>query len=325
MYPSSGTGGWEAALVNTLAPGARVLAFDTGHFARTWAEAARRMGFEVELAAGEWRLGVDAGALRARLAADDPHSIAAVLIVHNETSTGVVADLPACRSAIDAAGHPCLLLVDVVSSLGSIEYAHDAWGIDVAIGASQKGLLLPPGLAFNAVSERALAAAERGASPRSYWDWRAILDSNEVGMFPYTPPTNLMLGLREALSMLDEEGMAAVLQRHRRHAGATRRAVAAWGLRPVCEAPERHSPALTAVRVPETLDERDVRRVILERYGVSLGAGLGALAGRAFRIGHLGDFNDAMLIGTLGAVELGLRQLGLPCEGGVAAAMASLH
>ncbi len=324
MYPSSGTGGWEAALVNTLAPGARVLAFDTGHFARMWAEAARRMGFEVEVAPGEWPLGVDTDALQARLATDDARSIAAVLIVHNETSTGVVADLPACRSAIDAAGHPCLLLVDVVSSLGSIEYAHDAWGVDVAVGASQKGLLLPPGLAFNAVSERALAAAERGASPRSYWDWRAILDANEAGMFPYTPPTNLLFGLREALAMLDEEGMAAVLERHRRHAAATRRAVATWGLRAVCEAPERHSPVLTAVRVPDELDERDVRRVILERYGVSLGAGLGALAGHAFRIGHLGDFNDAMLIGTLGAVELGLRRLGLPAAGGVAAAMESL-
>ncbi len=325
MYPSSGTGGWEAALVNTLAPGAHVLACDTGHFARTWGEAARRLGFSVELLPGDWDRGVDPDALRERLSDDGDRSIAAVLIVHNETSTGVVADVAACRAALDAAGHPGLLLVDVISSLGSIEYAHDEWGVDVAVGASQKGLLLPPGLAFNAVSERALGAAHAGGSPRSYWDWDAILAANESGMFPYTPPTNLLFGLREALAMLlDEQGLPSVLARHRRHAEATRRAVSAWGLSTFCSVPQRCSPALTAVRVPPTADEREIRRVILERFGVSLGAGLGGLAGQVFRIGHLGDFNDAMLIGVLGAIELGLARSGLTCAGGVAAAMESL-
>jgi len=324
MFPASGTGGWEAALVNTLTPAARVLAFDTGHFARTWADAARRMGFVVELADGDWRRGVDPGVVEARLAADTEREIAAVLVVHNETSTGVVADLPACRAAIDTVGHPALLLVDIVSSLGSIEYAHDAWRVDVAVGASQKGLLLPPGLAFNVISERALAAAASGGAPRAYWDWTSVLEANESGMFPYTPPTNLLFGLREALAMLEQEGMAAVLARHERHAAATRAAVAAWGLDTVAQPPARPSPALTAVLMPEGVDEREARRVILQRFGVSLGAGLGALVGQALRIGHLGDFNDAMLIGALGAVELGLGGLGLSVEGGVAAAMRSL-
>ena len=325
MYPSSGTGGWEAALVNTLPPGAAVLAFDTGHFAGLWCEAARRLGFAVEVLQGDWSRGPDPAALRERLAADASRSIAAVLVAHNETSTGVFADLPACRAALDDAGHPALLLVDVVSSLGSIDYRHDEWGVDVAVGASQKGLLLPPGLGFNAVSERALAASRAGGSPRGYWDWGPILEANEAGMYPYTPPTNLMLGLREALAMLlDDEGMPAVLVRHRRHAAATRAAVAAWGLRTFCEAEDRHSPALTAVCMPDGLDERETRRVILSRYGVSLGAGLGRLAGEVLRIGHLGDFNDAMLIGVLGAVELGLRACGTASRGGVAAAMEAL-
>jgi len=325
MYPSSGTGGWEAALVNTLAPGAGVLAFDTGHFAGLWADAARRLGFAVEVLPGDWSRGPDPAALRARLADDASRSISAVLIAHNETSTGVFADLPACRGALDAVGHPALMLVDVVSSLGSIEYRHDEWGVDVAVGASQKGLLLPPGLGFNAVSEKALAAARAGGSPRGYWDWGPILEANEAGMYPYTPATNLFFGLREALAMLlDDEGMPAVLARHARYAGATRAAVGAWGLRTFCEAEDRCSPALTAVRMPASLDEREARRVILERYGVSLGAGLGRLAGEVFRIGHLGDFNDAMLVGVLGAVELGLRRSGLDVTGGVAAAMERL-
>lgn len=324
MFAGSGTGGWEAALVNTLAPGARVLAFDTGHFARTWAEVAGRLGYDVELVLGDWGRGVDPEAIESILSADQAHTFAAVLVVHGETSTGVIADLPACRAAIDATGHPCLLLVDVVSSLASVEYRHDDWGVDVAVGASQKGLLLPPGLALNAISERALDASRACKSARSYWDWGAVIAGNEAGMFPATPPTNLMFGLLEALEMLEEEGIEAVFERHRRHAAATRAAVAAWGLETVCTVADRHHPALTAVRLPSPFDERDVRSAIRERYGVSLGGGLGPLAGSVFRIGHLGDFNEAMLIGVLGAVELGLRQQGLPCAGGVAAAMDSL-
>jgi alanine-glyoxylate transaminase/serine-glyoxylate transaminase/serine-pyruvate transaminase len=326
MFAGSGTGGWEAALVNTLPPGARVLAFDTGHFARTWAEVAGRLGFAVELIAGDWRTGVDPGALEEALRGDAAHSLAAVLIVHGETSTGVLAEVPGCRAAIDAAGHPCLLLVDIVSSLGSVEYQHDEWGVDVAVGASQKGLLLPPGLAFNAVSERALAAAAgRGGSARSYWDWQAVIAANAAGMFPATPPTNLMLGMEEALKMLEEEGIPAVLARHRRHSAAARAAVAAWGLETACAVADRHHPGLTAVRLPEGVDERDLRAAILERFGVSLGGGLGPLAGSVFRIGHVGDFNDAMLIGVLGAIELGLRGQGLALSGGVAAAMDCLE
>jgi alanine-glyoxylate transaminase/serine-glyoxylate transaminase/serine-pyruvate transaminase len=315
MFAASGTGGWEAALLNTLSPGARVLAFDTGHFARTWAQVAARLGFDVELIAGDWGHGVDPAVLESALNADQSHG---------ETSTGVLADLPACRAAIDAAAHPALLLVDVVSSLGSVEYLHDDWRVDVAVGASQKGLLLPPGLAFNAVSGRALEAAGESSSPRSYWDWDSVIAANKAGMFPATPPTNLFFGLLEALGMLEEEGIQAVFERHQRHAAATRAAVAAWGLETVCTMADRHHPALTAVRLSGDLDERLLRAAILKRYGLSLGGGLGPLAGSVFRIGHLGDFNDAMLIGVLGAVELGLRELGQPRAGGVAAAMDSL-
>jgi alanine-glyoxylate transaminase/serine-glyoxylate transaminase/serine-pyruvate transaminase len=325
MFAGSGSGGWESALVNTLAPGARVLAFDTGHFARTWAQAAEKLGFEVKLQPGDWRAGTDPNALEQALREDRSGSLAAVLIVHGETSTGVVSDLPACRRAIEATGHSALLLVDIVSSLGAADYRHDEWGVDVAVGASQKGLLLPPGLAFNVVSERALAIAAEGGSARSYWDWAAVIEANESGMFPSTPPTNLMFGMDEALKLLEEEGMAAVLARHRRHAAATRAAVTAWGLQTECTVEERHHPGLTAVRLPPDVDERDLRRHVLERYGVSLGGGLGPLAGEVFRIGHMGDFNDAMLIGVLGAVELGLRAEGLSCRGGVSAAMESLE
>jgi alanine-glyoxylate transaminase / serine-glyoxylate transaminase / serine-pyruvate transaminase len=325
MFSGSGTGGWESALVNTLAPGSRVLAFDTGHFARTWAEVAGRLGFEVELQAGDWRRGVEPAALEVALRADGEGTIAAVLLVHGETSTGVLTDLPACRAAITESGHPALLLVDVVSSLGVAEYRHEEWGVDVAVGASQKGLLLPPGLAFNAISERALAAAAAGGAVRSYWDWQPVITANEAGMFPATPPTNLMMGMDEALKVLEEEGMEQVFARHRRHGEATRAAVAAWGLETECTVAGAHHPGLTAVRLGEGLDERVLRAGILARFGVSLGGGLGPLAGSVFRIGHMGDFNDAMLIGVLGAVELGLRAEGLPCRGGVAAALDSLE
>ena len=325
IFPASGTGAWEAALVNTLTPGARVLAFDTGHFARLWAEVAGRLGFVAELVEGDWSHGVSESELERRLGADPGGELAAVLLVHNETSTGVVNDVAACRAAIDRSGHPALLLVDTVSSLGSIDYCHDEWCVDVTVGASQKGLLLPPGLSFNVPSERALAAAKVGGGARAYWDWGPILEANARGHFPYTPPTNLLFGLHEALSMLREEGLDAVFLRHRRHGAATRSAVHAWGLQTVCQASERASAVVTAVLAPDGSDERELRRVILDGYGVSLGAGLGALAGKAFRIGHIGDFNDAMLIGVLGAIELGLEAAGVPRDaGGVAVAMRSL-
>jgi alanine-glyoxylate transaminase/serine-glyoxylate transaminase/serine-pyruvate transaminase len=325
LFAASGTGAWEAAFANTLAPGARLLAFDAGHFAQLWAKNAQRLGFGVELVQSDWRQPVSAQELERRLAADERGELAAILIVHNETSTGVVNDIRACRAAIDRAGHGALLLVDTVSSLGSLDYRHDEWGVDVTVGASQKGLMLPPGLAFNAVSEKALAAARTGGSPRAYWDWSAVFEANTQGYFPYTPPTNLLFGLREALVILREEGLEAVFARHQRHAAATRQAVDAWGLETVCQEPASASGVVTGVVVPDGLDERDVRREILERYGVALGAGLGKLEGRAFRIGHLGDFNDAMLIGVLGAVELGLQHAGLPhAQGGVAAATRQL-
>jgi alanine-glyoxylate transaminase / serine-glyoxylate transaminase / serine-pyruvate transaminase len=325
IFPASGTGAWEAALVNTLTPGARVLAFDTGHFARLWAEVASRLGFDAEVIDGDWSRGVSASELEGRLSSDSQGELAAVLLVHNETSTGVVNDIAACRAAIDRSGHPALLLVDTVSSLGSIDYRHDEWRVDVTVGASQKGLLLPPGLSFNVPSERALTAAKTAGVARAYWDWSPILEANRHGYFPYTPPTNLLFGLREALSMLREEGLDTVFLRHRRHGAATRSAVHAWGLRNVCQVSERASAVVTAVLAPDGSDEREIRGLILERYGVSLGAGLGALAGKAFRIGHIGDFNDAMLIGVLGTVELGLGAAGVPCEqSGVAAAMRSL-
>ncbi len=325
IFPASGTGAWEAALVNTLTPGARVLAFDTGHFARLWAEVANRLGFDAELIDGEWSRGVSESELQRRLSADPRGELAAVLLVHNETSTGVVNDVAACRAAIDRSGHPALLLVDTVSSLGSIDYRHDEWRVDVTVGASQKGLLLPPGLSFNVPSERALAAAKVARGARAYWDWRPVLEANRKGYFPYTPPTNLLFGLREALSMLREEGLDAVFVRHRRHGAATRSAVHAWGLQTVCQVSERASAVVTAVLAPDGSDEREIRRVILDGYGVSLGAGLGALEGKAFRIGHIGDFNDAMLIGVLGAVELGLGASGVACDqSGVAAAVRGL-
>jgi alanine-glyoxylate transaminase/serine-glyoxylate transaminase/serine-pyruvate transaminase len=325
LFGGSGTGGWEAALLNTLAPGARVLAYDAGQFARLWAGAARRLGFEVELVSWDWRRPLAPQALEERLRADDGHTIAAVQVIHNETSTGIMNDIPACRAAIDGAAHSALLMVDTVSSLGSIEYRHDDWGVDVTVGASQKGLMLPPGLGFNGVSERALAAASLGGSPRAYWDWAPVIEANRSGFFPHTPPTNLLYGLREALAMLREQGLDAVLARHQRHAEATREAVAAWGLETVCLVPPSASPVVTGVMAPDGVDEREIRRAILDRHGVALGAGLGDLEGRAFRIGHLGDFNDAMLIGVLGAVELGLREAALPgVEGGVSAAMRRL-
>jgi alanine-glyoxylate transaminase/serine-glyoxylate transaminase/serine-pyruvate transaminase len=325
LYPGSGTGAWEAALVNTLSPGDRVLVFETGHFALLWAQMAGRLGLEADLVPGDWRHGVDPAQVHERLAADRGHSIKAVLVVHNETSTGVASRIPEIRAAIDSAGHPALLLVDTISSLGSVDYRHDEWGVDVTIWCSQKGMMLPPGLGFNAVSQRALAASSTARLPRSYWDWEPMLAAAETGLFPYTPPTNLLYGLREALAMFDEEGLKAVFARHRRHAEAARRAVRGWGLDIVCQSPDEYSSTLTAVLLPDGHDADHLRRLILDRYNMSLGAGLGRLAGRVFRIGHLGDINDLWLAGALCGVQMGLSQAGVPVSGdGVAAALGYL-
>jgi len=325
VYPSSGTGAWEAALVNTLSPGDRVLMFDIGQFATLWRDVAVRLGLQVDFVPGDWRSGVPADAVEARLREDAGHAIQAVAVVHNETSTGVTTRLAPIRQAIDRAGHPALFLVDTVSSLACIDYRHDEWGVDVCVSGSQKGLMLPPGLGFNALSQKALAASRRARLPRSYWDWEPMLRDNAGGYFPYTPSTNLLYGLREALAMLLEEGLPRVFARHARHAEATRRAAAAWGLELVCRAPEECSSSVTALRMPEGHDADAFRKLVLERFDMSLGTGLARLKGRAFRIGHLGDFNDLALLGTLGGVEMGLSLAGIPHRpGGVAAAMAHL-
>ena len=322
IYPSSGTGAWEAALVNTLSPGDRVLMFETGHFATLWRDMAVRLGLEVDFVPGDWRRGVDPTAVEAKLAEDRGRAIRAVAIVHNETSTGVTSRVAEVRQRMDRAGHPALLLVDTISSLGSMPYAHDAWGIDVTVACSQKGLMLPPGLGLNAISGKALAAGKSARLPRSYWDWAPMLRDNQAGFFPYTPATNLLYGLREALSMLQEEGLERVFARHARHAEATRRAVDAWGLDLVCRNADEYSSSLTAVMLPEGHDADALRGRILERFDLSLGTGLGKLKGRAFRIGHLGDFNDLMLAGTLSGVEMGLGLAGVPFKrGGVMAAL----
>ncbi len=316
IYPASGTGAWEAALTNTLSPGDRVLAFETGHFATLWQEMARRLGLEVEWVPGDWRRGVDPQIAGEILSADRDHAIRAVCVVHNETSTGVTSRVAEVREAIDAAGHPALFLVDTISSLASMEYRHDEWRVDVTVAGSQKGLMLPPGLSFNAVSAKALAASVGARLARSYWDWGPIIEANRAGFWPYTPATNLLYGLKEALAMLMEEGLPAVFARHERHAEATRRAVRAWGLEILCAEPREYSPVLTGVVVPEGHDADEVRRVILERFDMSLGAGLGKVRGKVFRIGHLGHFNDLMLAGTLSGVDMGLSLAGVPIHRG---------
>ncbi|MGB8436283.1 MAG: aminotransferase class V-fold PLP-dependent enzyme [Burkholderiales bacterium] len=322
IYPASGTGAWEAALVNTLSPGERVLMFETGHFASLWQKMAVRLGLQTEFIPTDWRRGADAAALEARLREDKAHSIKAVCVVHNETSTGVTSRIPLVRKAIDAAGHPALLVVDTISSLGSIDYRHDEWGVDVTVAGSQKGLMLPPGLSFNAPSEKARAAAKQAKLARSYWNWEEMFAANKNGYFPYTPATNLLYGLREALAMLQEEGLANVFARHDRHAEATRRAVRAWGLEILCAVPEEYSSSLTAIMVPAGHDADHLRKVVLDAYDMSLGTGLGKVASKVFRIGHLGDFNDLTLIGTLAGVEMGLSLAGIPHQaGGVSAAM----
>ncbi|MBZ5558568.1 MAG: aminotransferase class V-fold PLP-dependent enzyme [Acidobacteriia bacterium] len=322
IYPSSGTGAWEAALVNTLSPGDTVLMAETGHFATLWRDMAARLGVNVDFVPGDWRHGVDPAAIAAKLDADKARAIKAVAIVHNETSTGVTSRVADVRAQIDAAKHPALLLVDTISSLGSIDYRHDEWGVDVTVSGSQKGLMLPPGLGFNAVSEKAIAASKTARLPRAYWDWTPMIKDNASGFFPYTPATNLLYGLREALAMLTEQGLPAVFARHCRHAEATRRAVRAWGLEVLCVNPAEYSSSLTAVLMPDGHDADAFRRVVLDRFDMSLGTGLGQLKGKIFRIGHLGDFNDLMLAGTLSGVEMGLAASGVPfTRGGVMAAL----
>jgi alanine-glyoxylate transaminase/serine-glyoxylate transaminase/serine-pyruvate transaminase len=329
VYPASGSGAQEASLVNTLSPGDAVLAFDIGEFSKNWAELARRLGLDVELMPGTWRRGVDPDEVAERLARDlrdhRGHLIKALLVVHNETSTGVTSRLPEIRRAVDLARHPALLLVDAVSSLGSIDLRHDEWGLDVTLAGSQKGLMLPPGLSFNAISAKALAASKAARLPRAYWAWDAMLAANVNGLFPTTPSTNLLFGLREALRMLDEEGLPAVFTRHRRLAEAARAAVRAWGLEILCERDDELSAVVTTVVMPGGHDADRFRAIVLDRFNMALGAGLGRLKGRTFRIGHLGDFNELMLIGTLGGVELGLAAAGVPfTRGGVDAALALL-
>jgi alanine-glyoxylate transaminase/serine-glyoxylate transaminase/serine-pyruvate transaminase len=325
IFPASGTGAWEASLVNTLSPGDKVLAFENGEFAKLWSDVARRLGLDVNLVPLEWGSGVDPAIIEAKLSEDRDHKLRAVLVVHNETSTGATSRLAEIRKAIDRAGHPALLLVDAVSSLASIDLRQDEWGIDVTLTGSQKGLMLPPGLSFNAMSEKALAASRSARLPKSYWAWEPMIAANQTGFFPYTPATNLLYGLNEALRMLNEEGLENVFARHRRLAEATRTAVRAWGLEILCRCKEEYSPVVTAVVMPEGHDADRFRKVTLERFNLSLGAGLGRLKGRVFRIGHLGDFNELMLAGTLAGVERGLSVAGVPVQrGGLNAAMDSL-
>ncbi|MBD1545584.1 pyridoxal-phosphate-dependent aminotransferase family protein [Roseibium aggregatum] len=325
IYPGSGTGAWEAALVNTLSPGDLVLMYETGHFSTLWNKLAGRLGIRTEFIESDWRAGADPEAIGERLRADTAHEIKAVCVVHNETSTGCVSPIAKIRKAIDAAGHPALLMVDTISSLASIDYRHDEWGVDVTVGGSQKGLMLPPGLSFNAVSAKALKASETAKLPRSYWSWEDMAGPNANGYFPYTPATNLLYGLVEAVKMLHEEGLDNVFARHQRHGRAARKAVAAWGLETVCANPEHYSGSLTAVFVPEGHSADNFRKVTLENFNMSLGNGLAKLADRVFRIGHLGDFNDLMLMGTLSGVEMGMELAGIPYRrGGAQAALDSL-
>jgi len=325
VFPSSGTGAAEAALVNTLSPGDVVLAIETGHFSGVWKQVAERVGLDVEYMPGNWRRGASEIEIEARLAADTAHAIKAVIVVHNETSTGVTSRLSDVRAAMNAARHPALLIVDAVSSLASMDYRHDEWQVDVTITGSQKGLMLPPGLGFNAISQKALAANKTARLPRSYWDWQDMLTQNRSGFFPYTPATNLLYALREALTMLQEEGLDNVFRRHDRHAEAARAAVRAWGLEIVCEDPREYSSSMTAFFMPDGFDADRFRATVLEHFDMSLGTGLSKLAGKVVRIGHLGSFNDLMLAGTLSGIEMSLRLAGVPYRpGGVMAALDSL-
>ncbi len=322
IYPSSGSGAWEAALVNTLSPGDKVLMFETGYFATLWRNIAVRLGLQVDFVPGDWRCGVDPDLVQTKLADDRGRAIKAVAIVHNETSTGVTSRVADVRRRMNDTGHPALLMVDTISSLASIDFRHDEWGVDVTVGCSQKGLMLPPGLGFNAISDKALAASKSARLPRAYWDWEPMLKENEAGFFPYTPATNLLYGLREAICMLQEEGLPSVFARHTRHAEATRRAVNGWGLQLVALNPAEYSSSVTGVMMPEGHDADALRRVILDRFNMSLGTGLGKWKGKIFRVGHLGDFNDLMLAGTLSGLEMGFAVSGVPFKrGGVTAGL----
>jgi alanine-glyoxylate transaminase/serine-glyoxylate transaminase/serine-pyruvate transaminase len=330
IYPASGTGAWEAALVNTLSPGDTVLMVETGHFATLWKKMADKLGLNAEFMGGDWRRGADAAAIEARLREDQAHTIKAVCVVHNETSTGVTSDIAAVRQALDRAGHPALLLVDTISSLASIDYRHDEWGVDVTVSGSQKGLMLPPGLSFNAISNKAIAASRLATLPKAYWGWDEILEANTNGFWPYTTATNLLYGLSEACDMLLEEGLQNVFARHQRHAAATRAAVEAWGMEILCQNPLEYSGVLTAVVMPKDASGQycnadAFRKAVLENFNMSLGQGLSKLSGWVFRIGHLGDFNDLTLMGTLAGVEMGFDVAGVPYrKGGVLAAMQHL-
>ena len=326
IYPSSGTGACEAALINTLSPGDRVLIMETGWFSHiAWRETATKLGLKVDYAPGTWRRGASPEDLEQRLRDDTSHTIKAVVVVHNETSTGVVSRIADLRKAMNSARHPALLIIDTVSSLGSIDYRHDEWEVDVTVTGSQKGLMLPPGLGYNAISQKALAASKKATLPKAYWDWEPMLKNNASGFFPYTPATNLLYAMREALTMMQEEGLQNIFRRHQRHGDATRAAVRAWGLEIMCEDPREYSNSLTAIYTPEGHDADKLRALILDRFDMSLGTGLGKLAGKVFRIGHLGSFNDLMLAGTLSGVEMGLRLAGIPhTPGGVLAALDTL-
>jgi alanine-glyoxylate transaminase/serine-glyoxylate transaminase/serine-pyruvate transaminase len=312
IFPASGTGAWEAALVNTLSAGDRVLMCETGWFASLWREMAERLDIRPEFLGGDWRRGAEPAQIEEYLRADRAHEIKAVCVVHNETSTGCTSRIAEVRAAMDAAGHPALLLVDTISGLGSMDYRHDEWGVDVTISGSQKGLMLPPGLSFNAVSAKALKAADSARLPRSFWDWKPMIASNATGYFPYTPATNMLYALDTALDMLLAEGLENVFARHDRMAEATRRAVRAWGLEVQCEEPRHYSSVLTAVRLPEGHSANALRATIVERFNMSLGNGLGQLNDRVFRIGHLGDISELTLMGTLSGIEMGLRIAGVP-------------
>ena len=322
IYPSSGTGAWEASLVNTLSPGDKVLMFETGYFATLWRNMAVKLGLDVDFIPGDWRHGVDPDVVEKKLYEDKKKNIKSVMVVHNETSTGVTSRVNEVRKAMDRAGHPALLMVDTISSLGSIDYRHDEWGVDVTIGCSQKGLMLPPGLGLNAISDKALKASISARLSKSYWDWKAMINDNKLGFFPYTPATNLLYGLSESIRMLFEEGLENVFARHSRLGEATRRAVRAWGLEILCLNPEEYSNSLTAVLMPGGYNADELRNLILKKFNMSLGTGLGKLKGKIFRIGHLGDFNDLMLAGTLSGIEMGLALANvLFSKGGVTEAL----
>ena len=322
IYPSSGTGAWEAALVNTLSPGDKVLMFETGYFATLWRNMAVKLGLDVDFIPGDWRHGVDPDVVEKKLYEDKKKNIKSVMVVHNETSTGVTSRVNEVRKAMDRAGHPALLMVDTISSLGSIDYRHDEWGVDVTIGCSQKGLMLPPGLGLNAISDKTLEESKSARLSKSYWDWKTMINDNKLGFFPYTPATNLLYGLCESLHMLLEEGLENVFARHLRLAEATRRAVRAWGLEILCSNPEEYSNSLTAVLMPGAYNADDLRQLILKKFNMSLGTGLGKLKGKIFRIGHLGDFNELMLAGTLSGIEMGLALANVPfSKGGVTEAL----